>query len=97
VPDPVALIQRISLDNVFTYLYNQTVDLLVKPLYNTHMNTLEHTMTTAQRRLARNIIAQYTQDGILYTVLKPAVKPAKEQAGRRVPVFAQPKSRYRVA
>jgi len=54
-------------------------------------------MTTAQRRLARNIIAQYMQDGILYTVLKPAVKPAKEQGGRRVPVFAQPKSRYRVA
>jgi len=54
-------------------------------------------MTPAQRRLARSIIAQYTQDGILYTVFKPAKAPAREQGGRRVPVFAQPKSRYRVA
>jgi len=54
-------------------------------------------MNSAQRRLARSIIAQYTQDGILYTVFKPAPKPAKERGGRLVPVFAQPKSRYRVA
>jgi len=54
-------------------------------------------MTPAQRRLARSIIAQYTQDGILYTVFKPAPKPARERGGRLVPVFAQPKSRYRVA
>jgi hypothetical protein len=53
--------------------------------------------SAAQRRLARNIIAQYMQDGVLYTVLKPAVKPARERGGRLVPVFAQPKSRYRVA
>ena len=49
------------------------------------------------KREIKHLIATEMREGILVKIFAPQ-KPRKERSGgRRMPVFAEPKSRYRVA
>ena len=49
------------------------------------------------KREQKHLIATELRDGILVKIFAP-IKPRKERVGgRKMPVFAEPKSKYRVA
>ena len=52
-------------------------------------------MQTVAQRIAKQIVEQRIEEGVLYTVFKPGPAPKRSTGGRRVPVFAMPYSRYR--
>ena len=49
----------------------------------------------ATKRITKHIISQSIKDGVVYTVLKTLPPPKPKRSGRLIPVFANPKSKYR--
>jgi hypothetical protein len=73
---------------------NRLVDSSPKRSYNTHTETKERAMT---KREHKYLIATELRDGILVKIFAPQ-KPSKGRVeGRKMPVFARPVSKYRVA
>ena len=54
-------------------------------------------MQTRAQRIAKQIVEQRIEEGVLYTVYKPGPTPKRAKGGRLIPVFAKPVSRYRNA
>ncbi len=50
----------------------------------------------ATKRITKHIVSQSVKDGIVYTMLKTLPPPKQGRSGRLLPVFAKPKSKYRV-